>query len=123
MMKKGIWALLFFSAVVLFMGCTSKRGIIALRTRPAGADVYLNQLKVGVTGNLPLEFEYDFRQPATLNIEKEGYYPESEMLGETWIVREYQKGTYMEGKFIIQGKNRKAWKANILRRLQKKEEE
>ena len=106
--------------IALTVGCTSKRGIIELTTRPEGAKVYLNRVKQGVT---PVEFEYDFRQPKTLRIEKDGYYSEKESLNETWVVREYQKGNYMEGRFTIQGGRKKAWKVSTMRRLQKKEKE
>lgn len=114
-MKKCVATAFLFLASILIIGCTSKRGLIELNTRPPGADVYFNQTKMGTT---PLEFEYDFRAPATLKIEKEGYYPERESLCEGWVIREYQKGNYMEGQFVIQGQSKKAWKVSTLRRLQ-----
>ena len=107
-----------FCVVVMAVGCTSKRGLIELDTRPREATVYLNQTKQGVT---PVEFEYDFRAPADLTIKKDGYYPEKESLNEAWVVREYMKGNYMKGHFTIQGERKKAWKVSIIRRLEKKE--
>jgi hypothetical protein len=104
--------------ISLAMGCTSKRGLIALNTGPQGATVYLNQIKQGVT---PLEFEYDFRKPATLKIEKNGYYDTVESISELWVFSEIYKGNYLEGKFIIQDKMKKAWKVKITRILYKKE--
>jgi hypothetical protein len=94
MMIKGIWIVLSLFAVVLFMGCTSSRGIIALSTRPEEAKVYYNQIYAGET---PVEFEYDFSHPATLKIEKKGYYTETEILCERWVVKEFQKGNYTKG--------------------------
>ena len=115
-MKRFLIILSFI--IALTVGCTSKRGLIELDTRPPGATVYLDKTKQGVT---PVEFEYDFRISSKLTIEKVGYYPESELLGKRWIVREYQKGNYMEGSFTIQGERKKSWKVSTKRRLQKKE--
>ena len=114
-MRKCVAIAFSFLASTLIIGCTSKRGLIELNTRPPGADVYFNQAKLGTT---PLEFEYDLRTPATLKIEKEGFYPERESLGEGWVIREYQKGNYMKGRFVIQGQSKKAWRVSTLRRLQ-----
>ena len=117
-MKRYVTAILLFIVVTLVGGCTSKRGLIELQTRPPGATVYLNQTKQGVT---PVELEYDSGQPAELKIEKDGYYPESELLGKGWIVREYYKGNYAEGNFIIQGKRIKALKVSTVRQLKQKD--
>lgn len=111
--------IIVFCITALFVGCTSKRGLIELQTRPPGATVYLNQAKQGST---PVEFEYDFRIPATLKIEKEGYYPERESLDERWVVSKFMKGNYSESHFTIQGRSKKAWKVKIIRNLQKNEE-
>jgi len=118
-MNRYLTILFSFCALVLTIGCTSKRGLIELQTRPPGATVYLNQAKQGTT---PVEFEYDFRLPATLKIEKENYYPEQESLNERWVVDEFMKGNYSEGHFTIQGRSKKAWKVKIIRKLQKNEE-
>ncbi len=119
-MKRRLTITFLLCGITMAMGCTSKRGLIVLNTRPLGATVYLNQTKQGVT---PVEFEYDFRQPAKLKIEKDGYDTEKESLDEAWVVREYQKGNYMEGSFTIQGERKKAWKVSTKRRLHKKEKE
>ncbi len=119
-MKRRLTITFLLCGITMAMGCTSKRGLIVLNTRPLGATVYLNQTKQGVT---PVEFEYDFRQPAKLKIEKDGYDTKKESLDEAWVVREYQKGNYMEGRFIILGESKKAWKVRIIRRLERIEDE
>ncbi len=118
-MKTRISLLVFF-LFLLTQGCTSKRGIIELHTRPPEANIYLDDVIQGVS---PLKFEYDFSLPATLKIEKRGYYTEIEALSEAWVVREIRKGSYTEGTFLIQGQNIDAWKVTTTRLLQKKEEE
>ncbi|MBW1849056.1 MAG: hypothetical protein JRJ27_18420 [Deltaproteobacteria bacterium] len=118
-MKVRICLLTLF-VILVILGCTSKRGIIELHTRPSEADIYLGDAKQGMS---PLKFEYDFSQPATLKIERQNYYTEVENLSEAWVVREIRKGNYTKGDFIVQGKNIKAWKVTITRSLQKKEEE
>ena len=118
-MRRHIAVILLSCMIALTVGCTSKRGLILLNTRPRGATVYLNETEQGVT---PVEFEYDLSKPATLTIEKEGYYPEMESLGKDWVLREYQKGNYTKGRFVISGKEKKAWKVTTTRRLERKEE-
>ena len=117
-MKRYATIVFLFCIVVLVLGCTSKRGLIELTTRPPGATAYLNQRKIGMT---PIEFEYDLRQPAVLVIEKDSYYLEKESLDARWVVREHYKGNYREGRYTIQGKRKKAWKVSIMRKLDKKE--
>ena len=112
--------LITFFVVFVVLGCTSKRGIIELHTRPSEAAIYLDEATQGLS---PAKFEYDFSQPATLKIDKQGYYTEVENLSEAWVIREIRKGNYTQGDFMIQGKNTKAWKVTITRRLQKQKEE
>ena len=118
-MKGYITSVFLFCVIALTVGCTSKRGLIELNTRPPGATVYLNKTKQGVT---PLEFEYDSRIPSKLTIEKDGYHTDSESLGKGWIVREFQKGNYIEGSFTIQGERIKAWKVSTVRKLRKEKD-
>ena len=115
-MKRDATIVFLLCAIALVMGCTSKRGIIELNTRPPGATVYLNKTKQGVT---PVEFEYDFRVPAKLTIEEDGYYPKKELLDEGWVVNEFLKGNYVVGHFTIQGERKKAWKVRTIRKLQR----
>ena len=117
-MKRSVWIIFLLGVFTISMGCTSKRGLIELTTRPPGATAYLNQRKIGMT---PIEFEYDLRQPAVLVIEKDSYYLEKESLDARWVVREHYKGNYREGRYTIQGKRKKAWKVSIMRKLDKKE--
>jgi hypothetical protein len=117
-MKARIFLLMFFLIFVI-QGCTSKRGIIELHTRPTEAAIYLDDVKQGTSS---LKFEYDFSQPVTLKIERQGYYTEIESLCEAWVVREIRKGNYAKGDFLIQGENIKAWKVTTTRLLQKKKE-
>ncbi len=117
-MKRRLTVTFLLCVITMAVGCTSKRGLIELNTRPPGATVYLNQTMQGVT---PVKFEYDFRQPTNLRIEKDGYRTESESLGKGWVIKEYHKGNYVEDHFTIQGKGKKAWKVSTVRRLKKKE--
>lgn len=117
MNRKILILLLFF--VLFSTGCTSSRGIIDLNSRPREATVYLDGVEQGVT---PVQFEYDFKIPARLEIVKDGYYIEDELLNEAWVVREIRKGNYSEGRYMIGGVNSKSWMVNTYRRLEKKEE-
>ncbi|MBW1815353.1 MAG: hypothetical protein JRJ39_17435 [Deltaproteobacteria bacterium] len=69
-MKMRICLLTLF-VIFVILGCTSKRGIIELHTRPSEAAIYLDDSKQGMS---PLKFEYNFSQPATLKIERQNYY-------------------------------------------------
>ncbi len=111
--------LMILLLVFVMLGCTSKRGIIELHTRPTDAAIYLDDAKLGMS---PVKFEYDFSQPATLKIEKPGYYTEVESLSKAWVGREIRKGNYTGGNFEIQGETIKSWKVTTKRLLQKKEE-
>ena len=111
---------IILTLILIFSGCTSKRGIIEIHTKPPGADVYMDH---ALKGKSPLSLEYDFTTPATLKILKEGYYSEIEALCQAWVVREIRKGNYAEGKFVIQGERTSSWKVTTSRRLQKKDEE
>lgn len=117
-MKANLLILLFL-LVTLSMGCTSSRGIIDLCTRPDGANVYIDNVKKGIT---PVQFEYDFKIPARLKIVKDGYYVENELLNQSWVIREIRKGTYSEGHYMIGGVNTKSWMIGAYRILQKKNE-
>lgn len=117
-MKRSLWIIFLLGVVTISVGCTSKRGLIELNTRPPGATAYLNQTKIGMT---PIEFEYEFKKPAELRIEKDGYYSEKELLDRRWLTRENWNGNLRGGHFTIRGKRKKAWKVTIIRNLYKKE--
>ena len=108
---------LAFSLIFIILGCTSKRGIVVIHTRPMGADIYVNDVSQGQS---PARFEYDFSEPADLRIEKPGYYTETETLSEAWVVREIRKGNYSEGDFVIRGETARSWQVDTTRLLQKK---
>ena len=112
--------LLIFFLVVLPVGCTSTRGIIDLNTRPSEAVVYVGGVKQGIT---PVQFEYDFKVPAKLEIIKDGYFNENEMLNQAWVIREIRKGNYTEGHYVVEGADKKSWMVSTFRRMQKKEDE
>ncbi len=118
-MKKNLLILLLFSFFTLSAGCTSTRGIIDLHSRPREATVFLDGIEKGIT---PVQFEFDFKTPARLELVKEGYYVEDELLNQAWVVREIRKGNYTEGNYMVGGKSTKTWMVSTYRRMQKKEE-
>ena len=108
-----------FILTVSIVACTSTRGIIDLNTSPREAVVYLDGVKQGVT---PVQFEYDFEVPARLEIVKDGYYNEDELLNQAWVIREIRKGNYTEGHYTVGGKSTKSWMISTFRRMQKEDE-
>ena len=114
--KSLILFLLLLSMPVV--ACTSTRGIIDLNTRPREAAVYLDGVKQGVT---PVHFEYDFKVPARLEIVKDGYFNEDELLNKAWVIREIRKGNYTEGHYTVGGVRTKSWMISTFRRMQKKD--
>ena len=80
--------------LVLFLGsfgCVSKVGIVRLNTDPPGAKYYLDGIERGTT---PAEFEWDSRQPINLEIRKDGYYTEEELLNKYWVWYQESRGNY-----------------------------
>lgn len=102
-----------FSLAVLlvFSGCTKKTGIVRLNTDPQGAKYYVDGIEKGRT---PAEFEWDFRRPVMLEIKKEGYHAEQELLNKEWVLYQESKGNYGEIKI---GKTTKQWTVIINRSL------
>ena len=90
-------AILLF-ALVLSVGCASKKGRINLQTDPPGAEVYVKGEKVGET---PVSFDYDYRVPGSLEISKDDYYTISEVLSKAWIRNEFQRGNYKEAEVMM----------------------
>jgi hypothetical protein len=72
-------------------GCVGKEGIIRLNTDPPGATYYLDGIERGTT---PAEFEWDSRQPIKLEIRKDGYYTEEELLNKYWVWYQESRGNY-----------------------------
>ena len=102
-----------FALVVLLAlsGCTKKTGIVRLNTDPPGANYYVDGIEKGRT---PAEFEWNFKRPVMLEIRKEGYHPERELLNEKWVEYQGSKGNYGEIKI---GKTTKQWTVIINRKL------
>jgi hypothetical protein len=113
-MKKLVMLVGLLGVAMLTVGCTSKVGLIALETRPPGATVHLDQNMIGET---PLSFEFNMERPATLKIEKTGYYPKTENLTVGWVKSEYQRGNFTEGVYTINGSSQKAWEVRAVRDL------
>ena len=81
-----ILGLIFFLASA---GCTSDTGIVRLYTEPSGAKYYIDGIEKGVT---PAEFEWEMEQPILLEIKKEGYYPEKELMDKAWLKYQFNRG-------------------------------
>ena len=94
-------------------GCVSKVGIVRLNTDPPGAKYYLDGIEKGTT---PAEFEWDLKRPIMLEIRKEGYYPEEELLNKKWVEYQGSKGNYGE---IRTGKSSKQWTVTVNRKLKR----
>jgi len=92
-------------------GCVSKTGIVRLNTDPPGAKYYLDGIEKGTT---PAEFEWDLKRPIMLEIRKEGFHTEQELLNEKWVEYQGSKGNYGE---IRTGKSSKQWTVTINRLL------
>jgi hypothetical protein len=118
-MKRSIVVILFLCILSLATGCAHKKGTIMLDTVPQGADVYLNGIKQGTT---PVTFQWDARMRATLKIEKEGFYTETEELDKAWLVKEHQKRRYSKEYIRVDDTNLKVWTVNTIRELKEKED-
>jgi len=111
MSKTSMLTMIFVALLLILSGCTAKEGIIRLNTDPAGAHYYVDGVERGTT---PAEFEWDSRQPIMLEIRKEGYHPEEELLNEGWVEYQYYRGNY--GTIRIGGAKKK-WTVTINRKL------
>ncbi len=118
-MRGKLLILLLVASLVLSAGCTSSRGVIDLNSRPREAVVFVDGVKQGLT---PVQFEFDLKVPVRLELVKDGYFSESEMLNQAWVVREIRKGNYSEGNYMVGGVSTKTWMVSTYRRMQKKEE-
>lgn len=100
-------------AVVLLVpsSCTKKKGIIRLNTDPQGAKYYVDGIEKGTT---PAEFEWDLKRPIMLELKKEGFHSEQELLNKAWFQYQISKGHY--GKIKV-GKVTSKWTLTINREL------
>jgi hypothetical protein len=102
-----------FALLVFFSGCVGKVGIVRLSTDPAAAKYFLNGVEKGTT---PAEFEWNYEQPILLELKKEEYHPEKELLNKAWLQFEASKGSYGETKT---GKVSYQWVVTITRQLKR----
>ena len=94
-----------------FFGCVGKEGVIRLNTDPPGAKYYLDGIEKGTT---PAEFEWSYDRPILIELKKDGYYTEEEILNQGWLYYQKFKGNYGE---IRTGKSSKKWTVTINRKL------
>ena len=99
------------AALLIFSGCTEKTGIVRLNTDPAGAHYYVDGVERGTT---PAEFEWDSKRPIMLEIRKEGYYTEQELLNKYWVWYQDSRGNYGT---VRVGEAKKKWTVTINRTL------
>ena len=92
-------------------GCVGKDGVIRLNTDPPGAKYYVDGIEKGST---PAEFEWSYDRPILIELKKEGYYTEEELLNKGWLFYQKYLGNY--GK-VRTGKSSKQWTVSINRKL------
>jgi len=92
-------------------GCVGKEGIIRLNTEPPGAKYYVDGIEKGST---PAEFEWSYDRPILIELKKEGYYTEAELLNKGWLHYQMSQGNYGE---IRVGQSTKKWTVSINRKL------
>ena len=92
-------------------GCTGKEGIVRLNTDPTGAHYYVDGIERGTT---PAEFEWRYDRPILIELKKEGYYTEEEMLNKGWLHYQMYQGNYGT---VRVGEAKKKWTVTINRTL------
>jgi len=105
--------------LVLSVGCTYRKGRISLQSDPPGAEVYVEGTKIG---EAPITFDYVCCFFEELEIVKEGYEPQKEILNKLWIKEEATRGGYGQAKLMMDGKERKVWTVTTRRVLRRKVE-
>jgi hypothetical protein len=111
MSKTSMITMMCLLFLLSLSGCTGKTGIIRLNTDPPGAAYYVDGVERGTT---PAEFEWDLKKPILLEVRKEGYHPEQELLNAAWVWYQESRGNYGE---IRTGKSSKKWTVIINRKL------
>ena len=111
MSKTSMITMMCCAVLLILSGCTGRTGIIRLNTDPAGAHYFVDGIERGTT---PAEFEWDLKKPILLEVRKEGYHPEGELLNEAWLEYQYSKGNY--GTMRVGGAKKK-WTVTINRTL------
>ena len=111
MSKTSMITMMCCAALLILSGCTSDTSIVRLYTEPSGAKYYIDGIEKGAT---PAEFEWDLKKPILLEVRKEGYHPEQELLNEAWVEYQYSRGNY--GTVRVGGATKK-WTVTINRKL------
>jgi len=99
------------AVLLILSGCTGKEGIVRLNTDPPGAAYYVDGIERGTT---PAEFEWRYDRPILIELKKEGYYTEEELLNKGWLHYQKYQGNYGE---IRTGGAKKKWTVTINRKL------
>jgi len=89
MSKTFMITMMCCAALLILSGCTSDTGIVRLYTEPAGAKYYIDGIEKGAT---PAEFEWEMEHPILLEIKKDGYYSEKELLDKAWLKYQFNRG-------------------------------
>ena len=111
MSKTSIITMMCCAVLLILSGCTGKDGIVRLNTDPPGATYYMDGIAKGTT---PAEFEWRYDRPVLIELKKEGYYTEEELLNQGWLTYQMFKGNYGT---IRVGGAKKVWTVTINRKL------
>ena len=111
MSRTSMITMMCCAVLLIFSGCTGKEGIVRLNTDPPGAHYYVDGVERGTT---PAEFEWDSKRPIMLEIRKEGYYTEQELLNKYWVWYQDSRGNYGT---VRVGEAKKKWTVTINRTL------
>ncbi len=111
MSRMPLMTVLGLVSFLILSGCTAKQGVVRLNTEPRGAKYFVDGIEKGTT---PAEFEWDVSRPILLEIRKEGYHSEQELLNKGWLQFQISQGNYGE---IRIGKVTYKWTVTINRKL------
>ena len=111
MSRFSLFVVLGLVVLLLFSGCVSKTGIVRLNTEPSGAKYYVDGVEKGST---PAEFEWRYDRPILIELKKEGYHTEQELLNLGWLHYQKYQGNYGE---IKVGKMTSQWTVTVNRKL------
>jgi hypothetical protein len=111
MSRLSLVVVLGLFVLLVFSGCVGKTGIVRLNTEPPGAKYYVDGVEKGTT---PAEFEWRYDRPILIELKKEGYYTEEELLNKGWLHYQKYQGNY--GKIKV-GKNTYQWTVTVNRKL------
>ena len=89
MSKTSMITMMCCAVLLILSGCTSDTSIVRLYTEPSGATYYIDGIEKGTT---PAEFEWEMEHPILLEIMKEGYYSEKELLDKAWFKYQFNRG-------------------------------